>query len=273
MTNILALALASLLAFAPPAANPDQPANPPADAPADQAKEEWISLFNGKNLDGWKLKFTGCELGQNYLDTVRVEDGLMKIRYDKYDNFAGRFGHIFYQTPFSDYRLRVEYRFVGEQCPGGPGWAWRNNGIMLHCQSPESMRKDQEFPISLECQLLGGDGTNERHNANLCTPGTNVVYKGELHKQHCTDSDSKTYHGDQWVTVEVEVHNHELIRHIIDGNTVLEYSMPQLDPNDADAKKMMETHELLLDDGHIALQAESHPIDFRKIEILPLSNE
>ncbi len=272
MSHLPILVLASLFVIAPPATNPDQPATPPAE-PAEQPKEEWIPLFNGKNLDGWKIKFTGCELGQNYLDTVRVEDGVMKIDYEKYDNFDGRFGHIFYQTAFSDYRLRIEYRFVGEQCPGGPGWAFRNSGVMIHSQDPASMRKEQEFPVSIEVQFLGGDGTDERHTANLCTPGTNVVYKDQLHKQHCTDSNSKTYHADQWVTVEVEVRNHELIRHIIDGKPVLEYTMPQLDPADADAKKLMETHELLLDDGYIALQAESHPVEFRKVEILPLNNE
>ncbi|MCL4222579.1 MAG: DUF1080 domain-containing protein [Phycisphaerales bacterium] len=269
MTSLPMLTLASLLNFAPPAVNPD----PPVDQPTEQPREEWIPLFNGRNLDGWKLKFTGCELGQNYLDTVRVEDGVMKITYENYDSFGGRFGHIFYQTPFSDYRLRVEYRFVGQQCPGGPGWAFRNSGVMIHSQDPASMRRDQDFPVSIEVQFLGGDGTNERHTANLCTPGTHVVYKDQLHTQHCTDSTSKTYHGDQWVTVEVEVRNHELIRHLIDGKAVLEYFMPQLDPGDADAKKLLETRELLLDEGYIALQAESHPIEFRKVEILPLKNE
>lgn len=273
MPQLSTIILASLLAFAPPAVNPDQPGAQPADPPPEQPREEWIPLFNGKNLDGWKLKFTGCELGQNYLDTVRVEGGVMKIGYENYDTFGGRFGHIFYHTPFSDYRLRIEYRFVGEQCAGGPGWAFRNSGVMIHSQDPASMRKDQDFPVSIEVQFLGGDGTNERRTANLCTPGTNVVYKDQLHKQHCTDSTSKTYHGDQWVTVEVEVRNHELIRHIIGGKTVLEYTMPQLDPADADARKLLETRELLLDEGFIALQAESHPIEFRKVEILPLNNE
>lgn len=245
---------------------------PPAEPEARQAEDAWIPLFNGKNLDGWKLKFVGCELGKNELDTVRVEDGVMRIVYDNYERFEGRFGHIFYEKPFSDYRLRVEYRFIGEQAPGGPGWAFRNSGVMVHSQSPESMRKDQPFPVSIEVQLLGGDGTHERHNANLCTPGTNVVYKGKLHTQHCTDSTSKTYHGDQWVTVEIEVRNHELIRHIIDGQTVLEYTLPQLDPDDADARRLMQSQDLILDQGYIALQAESHPIEFRRVDIQPLDD-
>ena len=160
---------------------------------------------------------------------------MLKVSYDKYSKFDGKFGHLFYKTPFSNYRLRVEYRFVGEQCPGGPGWAIRNSGAMIHGQTPESMRKDQDFPVSIEVQFLGGNGRNKRPTANVCTPGTNIVMGGKLITEHCTDSTSKTYHGDQWVTVEVEAHGNGVIKHIVNGQTVLEYEKPQLDPSDADA--------------------------------------
>ena len=132
-----------------------------AQQPAEQDK--WVSLFNGKDLSGWKVKIKGYDLGDNFGNTFRVVNGVMKVVYDKYDKFSDRFGHIFYEQPFSHYVLRVEYRFVGEQVPGGPGWAFRNSGIMLHGQSPESMRKDQDFPVSIEVQLLGGGPTGERH--------------------------------------------------------------------------------------------------------------
>ncbi|MBN2137811.1 MAG: DUF1080 domain-containing protein [Sedimentisphaerales bacterium] len=230
----------------------------------------WISLFNGKNLDGWKIKIKGYELGDNYADTFRVEDGLLKVCYDKYEKFEGQFGHIFYDEKFSHYRLRVEYRFVGEQTPGGAGWALRNSGAMLHCQSPESMRKEQDFPVSIEGQLLGGSGTGERPTANLCTPGTNVIMDDKLVRTHCINSKSKTYHGDQWVTVEFEVHGSGKVRHIIDGETVIEYEQPQLDENDGDAKKLIKDGNLLLSEGYISLQAESHPVEFRKVEIFLL---
>lgn len=233
-------------------------------------KEHWISLFNGKNLDDWKIKITGYELGDNYNDTFRVEDGLLKVSYDKYEKFDGQFGHIFYKEPFSHYRIRVEYRFVGEQVPGGPGWAFRNNGIMLHCQSLESMRKDQDFPVSIEAQILGGNGTDERTTGNVCTPGTHIVMKDKLMTQHCIQSSSKTYHGDQWVKMEVEVHGNSTIKHIVNGQVVLEYEQPQLDESDSDAKKLIKDGNKMLSKGYIALQAESHPIEFRKVEILPL---
>jgi len=238
----------------------------------DGAEEGWVSLFNGQDLDGWTPKFAGSELGVNYRNTFRVEDGLLRVVYDDWDRFAGEFGHLFYKEPFSHYRLRIEYRFVGEQTAEGPGWAFRNSGVMLHCQPPETMVVNQSFPVSIECQFLGGDGTNERTTANLCTPGTNVVIGGELITRHVTNSASKTYHGDQWVTVEIEVDGGKTVRHLIDGQVVLEYDEPQLDPNDGDAKPLIEAAkgELTLTGGYIALQAESHPVEFRRVEILNL---
>lgn len=237
---------------------------------AGSGKGAWISLFNGKDLTGWKVKIAGHKLNDNYGDTFRVEDGILKVCYDKYDKFEGKFGHLFYEEKFSHYILRAEYRFVGEQTPGGPGWAFRNSGLMLHCQSPESMRKDQDFPVCIELQLLGGDGTHERSTGNLCTPGTHVVIDDELVTTHCINSGSKTYHGDQWVTIEVEVHGNGVIKHIIDGQIVLEYEKPQLDEGDADARKLLDESSKMVSEGYISLQAESHPVEFRKVEILLL---
>ena len=235
-----------------------------------QNKREWITLFNGKTLEGWKIKVTGHELNDNYANTFRVENGILKVAYDNYEKFDGKFGHIFYQAPFSEYILRFEYRFLGVQTPGGPNWAFRNSGIMLHCQSPESMSRNQEFPVSIELQLLGGDGVDKRSTGNVCTPGTHIVMDGELIKRHCIDSSSKTYHGDQWVKIEVEVMGSTIIKHKVNGELVLEYTKPQLDNNDPDAQKLAKDDKKL-DNGYIAFQAESHPVEFRKIEILPLS--
>ena len=233
---------------------------------------QWMELFNGKDLSGWDIKFAGHELNDNYKNTFRVEDGILKVSYDKWDHFNGEFGHIFYKKKFSHYKLRVEYRFVGKQVPGGPGWARRNNGIMLHSQSAQSMGLDQDFPVSIECQLLGGLGEGKRPTANVCTPGTNIVMNGELITKHCTSSTSKTYNGDQWVTVEVVVLGDSVIHHIIEGDTVLTYSKPQIGGG-----SLPENYPLpegtLLKEGYIALQAESAPTEFRKIELLNLSDK
>lgn len=232
--------------------------------------EKWIQLFNGKDLNDWVVKFKDHEPGDNFKNTFRVEDGVLKVSYDQYDNFDGMFGHIFYKGKFSNYRLRIEYRFVGDQVKGGPNWAFRNNGLMIHCQPPETMDKNQSFPDSIEVQLLGGDGTNERSTLNICTPGTHVVKDGALYIEHGMHSSSKTYHGDQWVTVEVEVRGNTSIKHIIDGKVVLEYEKPQLDPRTSSYLKKNPGMDVMLSEGYIALQAESHSTEFRKIELLPL---
>lgn len=243
----------------------------PASGQNDPEREEWIPLFNGRDLNGWAVKITGHDLHDNYGSTFRMEDGVLKVAYDQYETFDGKFGHIFYRDKFSYYRLVVEYRFVGEQVPGGPSWALRNSGIMVHSQPPESMTRNQTFPISIEVQLLGGTGTGTRTTANLCTPGTHVVMNGKLVTQHCVNSSSRTYHGDQWVRVEVLVLGDSVTRHVIDGEVVLPYEMPQIGGgavNDYDPK--VKEDGKLLTEGHISLQSESHPVEFRKVELLNL---
>src|SRR5262249_21639535 len=231
----------------------------------------WVALFNGKDLSGWTPKIKGYDLGENFGNTFRVENGVLKVSYDRYSKFDGKFGHLFYKSPFSHYKLRFEYRFVGEQCPGGPSWAFRNSGAMIHGQPPETMRKDQDFPVSIEVQLLGGSGRGDRPTGNVCTPGTNIVMKDQLITEHCTNSKSKTYQGDEWISVLVEVHGNGFIKHVIDGETVIEYEKAQLDETDADARKLIKNGEKMLSGGTISLQSESHPIEFRKVELLPLA--
>ena len=236
------------------------------------AKEEWIRLFNGRDLADCTAKFAKHDLGVNLNDTFRAEDGLLRVRYDKWTAFNNEFGHLFYKQPFSYYRIVAEYRFVDAQLAGGPGWAQRNNGLMLHSPDPKTMLKDQDFPISIEVQLLGGLGDGKpRPTANLCTPGTNVVMKGALFTPHCVNSTSKTYEGDQWVRVEVEVHGDDVIRHIVDGQTVLEYSKPQIGGgNVSPVDPAVKVDGTPLTGGYIAIQAETGPTDFRKIELLNL---
>jgi hypothetical protein len=236
-------------------------------------EKTWIQLFNGKDLRDWTPKFSKHDLGVNYNDTFRVEDGMLKVRYDKWTGFDGEFGHLFYRQPFSYYLIAAEYRFVGEQVTGaGPrlAWAIRNNGLMLHSPDPKTMLKDQDFPISIEVQLLGGFG-KPRTTANLCTPGTNVVMNGQLRTAHCTNSTSKTYEGDVWVRVEVLVHGDEVIKHMVEGETVLEYSKPQIGGgNVAPVDPAVKVDGAPLTGGFISLQAETAPIDFRKVELLNL---
>jgi hypothetical protein len=238
---------------------------------------EWLTLFNGRDLEGWTAKITGYELGVNYNDTYRVEEGAITVNYSDYPEFDNTFGNLFYTVPYSHYVLRLEYRFTGEQVTDSPlmFWAWRNSGVMVHSQKPETMALEQWFPVSIEVQLLGAKAGEHRSTANLCTPASNVVLYGsaEVYTTHCTNSLSGSFDGDQWVTLEVEVWGSEQIRHFINGELVMEYTAPQLDPGDKDATELVAQRGgagLLMSQGYIALQSESHPVQFRNIELHPI---
>jgi len=235
------------------------------------SKENWISMFNGKDLTGWTPKIRNYASGENFGNTFRVEDGKLVVRYDAYDSFNERFGHIFYKDKFSYYRIRLNYRFVGDQAINGPGWATRNSGIMIHGQAPQTMGKNQDFPVSIEVQLLGGNGKDKRTTCNLCTPGTNVEMNGKLFTPHCINSTSETYHGDQWVQAEVYVLGDSLVQHMINGQSVLSYQKPQIGGGNVSGQEVVfGTKGQLLTEGYISLQSESHPVEFKNIEILNL---
>lgn len=239
-------------------------------------KEEWIPLFNKKDLNDWQIQLTGHSPNENFNNTFAVDSGVLKVKYDRYSEFGNNFGHLYYKTPFSHYRLVAEYRFVGSQVKGGAVWNERNSGIMIHCQPFATLKTDQAFPVSLEVQLLGGlsDG-KPRTTANLCTPGTMVEINKQLTEEHCINSTSKTYAGDQWVRVEIQVYGDSLIQHVVDNKVVIEYSKPRVGETGRYRDFMLgewgkKNEGVALTEGHIALQAESHPVEFRKVELLNL---
>ncbi len=234
--------------------------------------ENWQQLFNGRDLHDWTPIFSGLPAGENYLETFRVEDGMLTVSYDQWDSLGGRFGHLFYAPPFSHYKLRAEYRFMGEQVVGGPEWAYANNGLMLHCQSPETMTIDQDFPLSLEFQLLGQrENGVERPCGNLCTPGTTVKVAGQWRKEHCLrDFSGPTFPLEEWVLAEAVVYGDSLIHHILKGDTVLTYTDCKVDGDLGGLDTKAYHAGDRLDHGYIAIQAESHGIQFRKIEIMEL---
>jgi Domain of Unknown Function (DUF1080) len=239
-----------------------------ADAPA----EKWVPMFNGKDLTGWTPKFAGYAAGENPFDTFRVLDGNLVVSYDGYTEFGNRFGHLFYDRKLSHYRIRLEYRFKGKeaQVKGGPAWGLMNSGLMLHCQPVATMRKDQFFPVSIEAQLLGDDGTGTRGSGNMCSPGTHVVMNGKLEKVHCPVTSKTAVPPGEWTRFEVEVHGADSIKHLVNGVVTAEYKEPQYDSEDPDGKIQMAGKPLVITDGYVALQAESHPVEFRNVELLEL---
>lgn len=235
-------------------------------------KERWIKLFNGKDLKNWTVKIHHHEVGDNYGETFRVKDGVIQVRYDQYDHFNERYGHLYFNKPFSNYRLRLEYRFTGIWRKDAPSYTEINSGIMFHSQDPRTMPKEQDWPISVEMQFLGGlaDG-KPRPTGNMCSPGTNIVYQGRIDPRHCINSSSKTYTGDQWIQAELVVLGDSIVSHYINGEKVLEYTKPQIGGGTANRyDPAIKIDGKPLKSGFIALQSEGQEIDFRNIEILEL---
>ena len=252
------------------------------DAKKEINKEDWEPLFNGKDLSGWDIKIKDHALNENYKNTFRIEDSMIRVVYNDYEKFDNQFGHLYTHKPYSYYKLKLQYRFVGDHLEDAPEWADRNSGVMLHSQSAQSVNLNQNFPVSLEFQFLCGNGKDTVPTGNVCTPGTFITYEGKPFLNHIQNSNSRTYLKNEWINAEAEVYGDSLIRHIINGDTVLTYTKPMIGEgfvsktnnwtwaNITDSLVWINKANTPLKEGHIALQAESQPIDFRRIEILDL---
>lgn len=270
--------LAAFLPFGPLACAPsqDESAPDPEGAAPDDA-EAWVELFNGQDLTGWVPKIRGEPAGEDARRTFRVDDGLLVVSYDQYDAEAGfenTFGHLFFEAPFDAYELIVEYRFVERQFVGGPGWARSNSGVMFHAQAPETMGVDQDFPVSLEVQFLGGALDEVRPTANLCTPGTHVDVDGEQVTDHCIEAAAPTIPDSTWVSTTLVVRPDGSITHLVSGDTVLEYSGAVVGGGEANGTTSdAPAAGTSLTSGYLALQSESHPIQFRRVAIRRLDDD
>ncbi|MBB1286944.1 DUF1080 domain-containing protein [Flavisolibacter sp. BT320] len=233
---------------------------------------EWMSLFNGKNLDDWMIKIHRHDVGVNFGNTFRAEDGMIKVSYDHYGAFNDQFGHLYYKTPFSNFHLKLEYRFTGELQKGAPSYTLLNSGVMFHSQDPRTMPREQDWPISVEMQFLAGLGDGRpRPTGNMCSPGTEIVYKGKQYNGHCLNSTSKTYGKDEWVQAELIVWGDSLVQHIINGDTVLQYSKPSMGGGVANRyDPAIWQPGKPLKEGYIALQSEGQPIMFRNLYVKEL---
>jgi hypothetical protein len=143
---------------------------------------------------------------------------------------------------------------------------------MFHSQDPKTILKEQDWPISVEMQFLGGlaDG-KPRPTGNMCSPGTDIVYQGRVDPRHCINSSSKTFTGDQWIQAELVVLGDSIVSHYINGEKVLEYTKPQIGGGTANRfDPAIKIDGKPLKSGFIALQSEGQEIDFRNIEIVEL---
>ena len=240
----------------------------------DNENEQWTSLFDGESLSGWEMKIAGYELNNNYRNTFSVKDGVIRVSYSDYDSFDEKFGHLFYtEKKFKNYHLKMDYRFYGEHANQlqneNEAWNYKNSGVMLHSEDPSKMFLDQEFPVSIEAQFLGGSGERDRPTLNMCSPGTEVDINGSQALKHCISSNSKTYHNEDWVSVELIVYSDSIVHHVIDRDTVMTYSNIKIGGgylSDNFTDRIGDP----LEEGYISLQSEGHPIEFKNIRIREL---
>lgn len=231
----------------------------------------WISLFNGKDLNDWNVKISGQDYNDNYRNTFRVENGLLKVSYQDYDKFDNRFGSLFTKQKFSHYWIRAEYRFVGSLVAGAPRWAFKNSGLQLHSQAPDTMRKDQNFPVSVEFDIKGAHFYGGAPTGDVCQNGTHVLIQGAPVKGLCSTVSDLNLSNDDWVSVLAEVDGSKRVRHIVNGALIVEYTDLTLDESNQDAKRLMASGAgKALDSGYISVQSNGFPIEFRRIEVLPL---
>ncbi|AXT50223.1 DUF1080 domain-containing protein [Aquimarina sp. BL5] len=239
-----------------------------------EEKDEWQSLFNGKNLDGWIPKLYHHKVDDNYANTFRVTDGKIQVVYDEYEDgkFGERFGHLFYEKPFSSFILKFDYKFLDQWLDDAPVFTFRNSGIMFHSQAPQTILKEQNWPISVEYQLLAEEKEGDpRPTGNMCSPGTEVVFEGKIDPRHCINSSSKTYKWNQWISGELIVYKDSLVVHKVDGKEVLRYTKPQIGGRvikGHDPKQKVDGK--LLTEGYIGLQSEGQGIEFKNIKIKTL---
>ncbi len=240
----------------------------------------WVQIFNGKDMSDWDIKFQHHPLNENFRNTYKVVNGLLTVDYGAWPDFPS-FGHAAYKVrPFTHYLLRSEYQVWGKQAPGGPGWAVENNGFMLHSQSMASMGLDQDFPISLEAQLLGphnGSGSpNAKGTMNLCTPGTafyTTPSGGSVVTSHCLSATAnpRAPVDTGWERVSALVLADSLLQFRVDDKSVLEFYRPVYWKGNVSGDTLhAPANGTPLTGGYITIQAESAPYRFRKIEVLNL---
>lgn len=233
---------------------------------------EWTYLFNGKDLDGWVAKINKYDVGENYANTFRVKNGKIEVNYDGYNGkLEERFGHLFYDKSFSSFHLQFEYRFIDEWLKDGPIHTYRNSGVMFHSQAPETILKNQNWPISIEYQILADADKGERPTGNMCSPATEVYFEGEVSPKHCISSSSKTYPYTQWVKGEIIVYKDSIIKHYVNGKEVLKYSKPHIGGSVVKGfDPAIKIDGKALTEGYIGLQSEGQGIEFKEIKIKEL---
>ena len=207
------------------------------------AKQTTVSLFNGKDLEGWHVDVPA-------LDSIPEATNPFIIRDSLLVSLGTPQGHLITDKEYMDFRLDVEYRFAGE-----PG----NCGVLVFASTPRSLYK--MFPKSIEVQMMHEnagdfwcivedievDNMEERRGPKEDWG----ITEGKARRIKNLTDDSENSIG-EWNHMTIECLKNE-IKVWVNGDLV------------------NHGYNATADRGKIALQAEGAEVEFRKVELSPIT--
>ena len=252
------LALDSL-SFVPVGAAPSEPVRPNS--------SEWISLFNGKNLDGWTTFLSSEGRNRDPQGVFKAENGMLHILDVPNRGQRQAFGYLATNRSYGDYHLRFQYRW-GDKRFVPRDRAKRDSGVVYHIQG-----SDRVWPKSVELQVQEGDtgdfwllggvtmettvastgGDPKRYREGGVPYTTRAGSYVRVAKDRTRDSRSG------WNTVELIVRGDSAV-HIVNGEVV-------------NRGEHLRSSGKPLTAGRIAFQAEGAEVYYRNIELKPLVSE
>jgi hypothetical protein len=210
---------------------------------AEEANGTATSLFNGTDLSGWHADVPKLDDNPDAKSPFIVRDGMLV-------SLGSPGGHLITDKVYQNYRLEVEYRFAGE-----PG----NCGVLVHASTPRALYK--MFPKSIEVQMMHRNAGDFWCIVEDITVPDMEKRRGPKDKWGITEGkarrilnltdDSEKPEG-EWNTMVIECVD-DAVKVWVNGDLVNHGSK-------ATASK-----------GQIAVQAEGSEVEFRKLELTPIT--
>ena len=207
------------------------------------SSQESTSLFNGKDLTGWHIDVP-------MMDSIPEANNPFIVRNGMLVSLGTPQGHVITDKEYKDYRLDVEYRFAGE-----PG----NCGVLVFASTPRALYK--MFPKSIEVQMMHENAGDFWCIVEDVEVDDMVARRGPKEEWGITEGkkrrilnltdDSEKPLG-EWNYMKIECLKNE-IKVWVNGDLV------------------NHGYNATADNGQIALQAEGSEVEFRKVELTPIT--
>ena len=201
------------------------------------------SLFNGKDLTGWKVDVPHLDKHPDGKVPFVTRDGMLV-------SLGSPGGHLVHDEVNQNYRLEVEYRFAGK-----PG----NCGVLVHSSKPRALYK--MFPKSIEVQMYHKNAGDFWCIVENITVPNMVKRRGAKEKWGITEgkarrilnlTDGSEKEPGDWNRMVIECLNDQ-VKVWVNGDFVNHGSK-------CTARK-----------GKIAIQAEGSEVEFRKLDLTPIN--